>query len=89
MKGSSQAGYGCWYDHDSPENFSAYVPVGERESKNTAELRAVLHALQNKPPYQKVCVILDAKNAVQGGGTVDVQVEKARLERFLRTCWTF
>ena len=43
--GWDQAGYGCFYGDRNPRHVSAYVPEGETQSNNRAEVRAVPCAL--------------------------------------------
>ena len=47
------------------------MPLGERQSNNRAELRAVLKALQQKQPEERLLVVLDAEIVYKGWGRRD------------------
>ena len=61
VRGWSQAGFGGWHGRGSPKNLLGYLPLGERQSNGRAGLRAVLKALHQKQPAERLLVAMDAE----------------------------
>ena len=66
VRGWAQAGYGAWYGPGSLRNSSDFVPLGEKQSVSTAELRGVLHAVRSRRWEERMIVVLDSEYVFKG-----------------------
>ena len=55
-----------FYGPGDKRNVSEHVPLGERQTVRRAELRGVLRALTDKPPYKPLHIVLDSEYIYKG-----------------------
>ena len=61
VKGWWQAGYSAWFGDMLAPNFGIVVPLAERQSVSTGELRGVLY-----PAIERIVVVLDSEYVHKG-----------------------
>src|ERR1700748_1116831 len=61
----AQTGGGVWYGPNHPDNKALRIP-GENQSSQIGALAAILHAIQNTPPFAPLHIISNSKYVVKG-----------------------
>ena len=74
------AGCGIWYSPDNPQNMSLRVPSRFPQTNNTAELLAILHAVNLAPPLSRLNILTDSQYSLRA---LTAHLEKAENDGFL------